>query len=381
MDCESYRKPGGDWYLEEVSSDEGTGWLIPVDTLPFVIGRDEDCQLTLKSKWVSRHHAQIHAMEDTVWILDLDSTNGTFVNHKRIDQGEMLEPGDVVRFANSAFRINRAASGLPRAGGTTAAFDGGANSLCLPSFESALRELLAQRTVVPHFQPILSFFDLKVEGYEILGRIRREDLPSSPAELFEIASCLGCASELSAVFREEGLRAGKGLEGSPLFFVNSCPAELYRLDHLEKSLRIMHDIAPSCRVVLEISEKSVAGEGEFRKVQDILKNLEMGLAYDDFGVGQTRLVELAQAPPDFLKFDASIVRNIHLAPRRLHQMVLTFINAARELGISTIAEGIETSEEGSTCRQLGFEYVQGFLYGRPMPLDEVEVFGDPAGRA
>jgi len=79
---------------------------------------------------------------------------------------------------------------------------------------------------------------------------------------------------------------------------------------------------------------------------------------------------LAKTPPDFLKFDISLIRHIHLAPKRLHQMVLTFVKAAHDLGIKTLAEGIECHDEGETCRQLGFEYAQGYFYGRPSPIGE-----------
>ena len=373
MGAEARERPSKtDWYLEEISSQGETSWMIPVDVLPFVIGREEKCHLPLKSKWISRSHAQIHAMDDTVWIMDLGSTNGTYVNRKRIDGAEMLKHGDVLRFANRLFRLHKGASSPLGVAGSTAALESEGSPSSRASLESELRQLISQRAVIPYFQPIVSLSDLQVRGYEILGRTRQQGLPANPAELFEIASYAGCASELSALFREEGLRAGRALDGSLEFFVNSCPAELYQIDRLEKSLRAMRDIAPSRPVVLEVNEKSIAGEEELGRIREILADLKMGLAYEDFGVGQTRLVELARTPPDFLKFDASIVRNIHLAPPRLHQMVVVFVNAARDLGITTIAEGIENQGEVDTCRQLGFEYVQGYLYGRPVALGEMD---------
>ena len=94
---------------------------------------------------------------------------------------------------------------------------------------------------------------------------------------------------------------------------------------------------------------------QMNSLSSTLKDLDIGLAYDDFGVGQTRLVELAKFPPDFLKFDISLIRRIHLAPKRLHQLVVTFLNMSQDLGAGTIAEGIECKEEGETCRQLGFD--------------------------
>src|SRR5208282_4256302 len=107
------------------------------------------------------------------------------------------------------------------------------------------------------------------------------------------------------------------------------------------SLERVREMAASNRIVLEISEKAVPHTDELKQLQDRLADLDIALAFDDFGVGQTRLVELAKTPPDFLKFDISLIRCIHLAPKRLHQMVLTFVKASQDLGIKTLAEGIE----------------------------------------
>ena len=184
---------------------------------------------------------------------------------------------------------------------------------------------------------------------------------------------MGCASDLSALFRESGVDLGRRLPGSPLLFANVDPSELDRLDVLVESLERTHEMAPSSRIVLEISEKAVPRTDEMKQFRERLTALDIGVAFDDFGVGQTRLVELAKTPPDFLKFDISLIRRIHLAPKRLHQMVLTFVKAAHDLGISTLAEGIECQAEGETCRQLGFEYAQGYFYGRPSPIGEFAV--------
>jgi EAL domain-containing protein (putative c-di-GMP-specific phosphodiesterase class I) len=210
---------------------------------------------------------------------------------------------------------------------------------------------------------------MNVIGYEILGRIGEDDLPDDPVELFNVAAYMGCSSELSVLFRERGVYLGRNLSGSPLLFVNTDPIEMEHIDTLMESLERIHEMDSSNRIVLEISEKAVQNKGEMKQFRDRLAELNIALAFDDFGVGQTRLVELAETPPDFLKFDISLIRRIHLAPKRLHQMVLTFVKAAHDLGIKTVAEGIECHGEGETCRQLGFEYAQGYFYGKPLPID------------
>jgi len=90
----------------------------------------------------------------------------------------------------------------------------------------------------------------------------------------------------------------------------------------------------------------------------------MGLAYDDFGLGQSRLIELSEVPPDYLKFNMSLIRNIHTACQRKQQMVERLVKMAHDFGIHPLAEGIETKQERDVCIQLGFTCAQGFFFGR-----------------
>ncbi len=358
------------WYLERVS-DVGTTWAVPIEPFPFCIGRGSECDLTLRSKWISRRHAQIHLSGNILWLRDLGSTNGTLLNQKRVKETEVLEVGDHLYFGDHEFFIR--SDDFVRAVLTdeTVAFDPLEEQDGPLIYKPHLEKLLHNRNVVPHFQPIVNFPENRLMGYEILGRIAENGLPESAVELFNIASQLGHAAQLSALFREEGMRLGKGLEGLPELFVNTHPVETNKMDALEKSLQDIRKIAPSNPIVLEINEKAVTHAGQIEHLRSILADLNLKLAYDDFGVGQTRLVELAKLPPDYLKFDMSIIRNIHIAPKRLHQIVLTFTKTARDLGIKTLAEGIECQEECDTCEELGFEYAQGYFFGRPVSITDI----------
>lgn len=366
------RKEKTRWLLEHVS-DASDKWMIAIEPFPFTVGRDEDCNLALQSQWVSRHHAQIHTSSGLLWIRDLGSTNGTFVNRELIQESQLLELGDLISFGRSDFCLKSADSIRPTSAEATTSFDSTGELARMASLEPRLRRLLRERNVIPHFQPILMFPDMEVIGYEILGRIGEDDLPSDLVELFDLAAHMGCASDLSVLFRERGVDLGRRLPGSPLLFANTDPIELDRLDVLMESLERTCEMAPSSRIVLEINEKAVPHKDQMQQFRDRLTDLGIAVAFDDFGVGQIRLAELAKTPPDFLKFDISLIRRIHLAPKRLHQMVLTFVKAANDLGIKTLAEGIECCDEGETCRQLGFEYAQGYFYGRPSPIGEFAV--------
>jgi EAL domain-containing protein (putative c-di-GMP-specific phosphodiesterase class I) len=238
-------------------------------------------------------------------------------------------------------------------------------------YRPQLLQMIQDRAVIPHFQSIRNLSDDSVAAYEVLGRGGGDDLPSSPTELLDIAAELGCAGELSSLFREEGIRQAKRLDASPQLFLNTHPLELLQMEGIEQSLNNIRKEAPSIPVILEISEKAATQSEQMNRLRVMLKDLDIGLAYDDFGVGQTRLVELAELPPNFLKFDMSIICNIHLAPNRLHQMVNTFINAAHEMGTATIAEGIENEHESEKCKQLGFDYAQGYFYDKPQPISHL----------
>jgi EAL domain-containing protein (putative c-di-GMP-specific phosphodiesterase class I) len=213
-------------------------------------------------------------------------------------------------------------------------------------------------------------------GYEILGRVFDDELPSNPSELLDMAEWLGCSFELSSLFREVGVDVGKNLPQSHLLFINTTQFEILELDSLIASLQRIRDNATSKRIVLEINEKAATGSNEIHQLCEALKNMDMGLAFDDFGVGQTRLVELANTSPDYLKFDISLIRQIHLAPKRLCQMISTFIKVAHDLGIAALAEGIECYEEAEVCQKLGFDLAQGFYFGRPAPINEIEMNPD-----
>ncbi|NNK84193.1 MAG: EAL domain-containing protein [Desulfobacterales bacterium] len=360
------------WCLEALA-DAGRKWLVTIESVPFVIGRADDCDLNLIDDRISRHHCEIRISSDLLWIRDLESVNGTYVNKNKITQAELLEPNDIISIGKFKFKVKGVLASKSTTAQETIHATLPKKIYNLSYFEPKLQMLLHDRNVIPHFQPIVRFSDMTEVGYEILGRVDDEELPSNPSELLDMAACLELASDLSSLFREVGVEIGKNLPGSPLLFVNITQLEIYEIDALLASLRRIRDIAPLNKIVLEINEKAATDTNEFPQLRDALGKMDMGLAFDDFGVGQTRLVELSNISPDYLKFDISLIRQIHLAPKRLHQMIETFIKASHDLGILTLAEGIECSEEAGVCKQLGFDLGQGFFFGRPVPINAIEI--------
>ena len=123
--------------------------------------------------------------------------------------------------------------------------------------------------------------------------------------------------------------------------------------------------APDLAITVEISEKAITDVKQMASLKSRLGEIDIELAYDDFGSGQARFLELAEVPPHVLKFDAVLVRDIHRRPKSLYKVVQTLVAMASDLGIQTLAEGIENAEEAEVCAQVGFRFAQGYHFGRP----------------
>jgi EAL domain-containing protein (putative c-di-GMP-specific phosphodiesterase class I) len=179
---------------------------------------------------------------------------------------------------------------------------------------------------------------------------------------------LDLEQELSRVLREEEVRVGAGLPAELMLFLNTHPVEV-RGSGLAESLQAIRKSEPCQPLVLELHEAAVGGRQAMLELKAALTELDIGLAYDDFGAGQSRLLELTEVPPDYLKFDITLLRGIHLDTGHRMRMVGQLVHMVREMGIVPLAEGIECREEGEACAELGFELAQGFYYGKPMPLE------------
>jgi EAL domain-containing protein (putative c-di-GMP-specific phosphodiesterase class I) len=173
--------------------------------------------------------------------------------------------------------------------------------------------------------------------------------------------------ELSRVMRIEGVRTSAMFPEPPHVFVNTHPTEL-ATEGLIESMKALRRIAGSQRITVEIHEAAVTDASTLTELRAELRDLNMWLAFDDFGAGQARLCELAEVRPDYLKFDRQMVQNIHQASSQRQQMLAHLVQLVAELGIAPLAEGIECAEEGNVCREMGFALAQGFYYGRPAPV-------------
>jgi EAL domain-containing protein (putative c-di-GMP-specific phosphodiesterase class I) len=360
----------GLWVLESKLGEDGSMQRTPLAPLPFRIGRTAGLELTLQSAHVSKAHAEIYTDGLTLRIRDLGSRNGTFLNREAV-KDNALHDGDVLHLGDYEFRVARDLSPddtNPDEEGTllhTAPL-----SRHFVSGAVKVRELIDKGAVTMLFQPIVMLPGARVTAYEALGRGRHPDLPESPVELFAMAEGLGpeAQAELSRLFRRKAVEQVKDRAEPLVLFVNTHPVELERPGLLE-SLEELRSYAPNVDLVLEIHESALAHTDFITSLRNHLKEINVGLAYDDFGAGQARLFELAEAPPDYLKFDRRFVTGLHAAPVTRQRLVSSLVAATRELLVKPIAEGVETQDEADACMRAGFSFGQGYHFARPAAID------------
>lgn len=350
------------WFLEGRLGG-GKALRVSIREWPFLVGRRALCHLRLESRSVSRVHAELFHRGGEVFLRDLQSTNGTFLNGLRLtEMEEPLRPGDLIRFGDLEFRLDR--EGSEEVEETSSSLELFPPDRYVESVAAQFREMLERREVEPLFQPIVDLATGKIHGYEVFGRGTATALPVEPESLFSIAQVLGLEADLSRLFWEEGLRRGRLLPGSPTLFINVHPSETGHPAFLE-AIRAAREEQPTLALTVEVSEKAVTDPESMRRLKEELLALDVFLAYDDFGAGQARLLELIEVPPHYLKFDASLVRHLPAKPRRYGKFLEVLVRITRDLGIASLAEGVETAEELEACRALGFRYAQGFHLGRP----------------
>lgn len=330
------------------------------------VGRRPNNDLCLSHRTVSGHHAELVIEGESVFLNDLNSTNGTFINGKRVFASEELHPGDVVHFGQLVFAIQRterlqASSSILPVGSATVVSETPKDAILYEGFD----RLLNKPDIEPYFQPIVRFDNLETIGYEVLVRSKVQGL-EFPDRIFKIAAMRTAEVRLSELCRTEGLLAGLQLDPNTKYFLNTHAREL-ETPRLMHSLESLREDFPHLRIVVEVHEAAVTSVSYLNELTTALKDLDIELAYDDFGAGQARLIELFEVPPRYLKFDLQLIRGLESASAIHRASVKALVNMVHELDVIALAEGVETEEQASICRDLGFDLAQGYFFGRPQP--------------
>ncbi len=363
------------WSLESFGTD-GMPVEFVIAQLPYRVGRSKENDLVIPALGLSRFHAVLERdISGQLRLIDENSTNGTFVNRERIEGYCLLRENDIIHFASAEFKLRMVLVDQS----DVLAFDQ-MHTMIIPmnmalseNFapnEVEFDELLMGQGISGAVQPIVDARSRQVVGYELLGRANHPQLPTSPIELFGLAEAMGREVDLSLAFREFGLgKMAPRVAGNTLF-INAHPKETF-CDSFIESLARLRQRSPEMSIVVEIHESAVTDVEQLRKLANRLLQLDIRFAYDDFGAGQARLLELADVPAHFVKFDRSLIHGIHTASERKRQVVRDLVQLVLATGSVPLAEGVEDEEEAQACVEMGFVLIQGYLTGRPIPADSL----------
>src|SRR5260370_8281856 len=183
-------------YLEHFPEPGGVAQRVPLLQMPFQIGRSTIAHYIIYSSQVSKEHAVISRDAEGFRIRDLGSTNGTFVNGRRVTVSALVN-GDIVHFANKECRFVNQVTPEERNDPTDAAKSGMLRSVFQANHD--LGELIDQQQATVVFQPTVVLATRAVVGYEALCQGAHPDLNTHPADLFRMADPCGRAALVSLI--------------------------------------------------------------------------------------------------------------------------------------------------------------------------------------
>ena len=229
-----------------------------------------------------------------------------------------------------------------------------------------LLQALEEKRVIPYFQPIVTTDSQRIVCHEVLCRVEVGDEVIPAAEFIEIAEKLSIVSRLDAILMEKVFAKAHEADYDGYLFINLSPKSLIvkefvpTIIKLARTYNIRHE-----KVVFEITERETVKNMTLLESFVVDLKLEgFKFAIDDFGSGFSSFQYIRRLPIDFVKIEGMFVRNMLNDPKDM-AFVKTLAVLAKEFGIQTIAEYIESAELLHATHSLGIDLAQGYYTGRP----------------
>ena len=243
--------------------------------------------------------------------------------------------------------------------------------------ERKIREALENGTFYFNLQPQ---FDMhhRLRGFEALARMKDTDGTAiSPGEFIPVAEKVGLVDKVdgivlrksTAFFGELLNRTGADITLS----VNISVRHLMKNDFLDEIREALTSSGvPANNLEIEITESiMIDSVDKALKCIDELKAMGIKIAIDDFGTGYSSLSYLNRFPADLLKVDKSFIDEMNTSESS-RQYVSAIISMGHIMGFDVISEGVEEEEQIDTLREIGCDFIQGFVWGRPLMPDAAE---------
>lgn len=243
--------------------------------------------------------------------------------------------------------------------------------------ETALHKAIEREELVMHYQPKVDVRGAKMVGAEALMRWRRDGVLVAPADFIPMAEETGLIVPISEWAIREAARQARIWQDN-FGFADSIAVNLpTRLFERSDLIEYIHSAVTDFGVPHHAIELEITETGLMRDLENVIPALhrlnEIGveISIDDFGTGYSSLAYLTTLPISELKIDRSFIRDLGMTPQS-SAVVTAIIALARSLGLRVVAEGVENLRQMEVLHRLGCVVMQGFLFSRPQPADEIE---------
>jgi diguanylate cyclase (GGDEF)-like protein/PAS domain S-box-containing protein len=251
----------------------------------------------------------------------------------------------------------------------------GAEASARRALEIDLRDALVQGDFELHYHPIVDIRTRQIASVEALVRWRhRQRGMIAPGEFIPIAEETGLINPLGAWVLRQACTDAAGWPAHVKIAANLSPAQFRRGNLVAVIAATLADSGlPAERLKLEITE-SVLMQGNAENMATLhqLRSLGISIVLDDFGTGYSSLSYLRMFPFDQIKIDRSFVSELS-SNSDCAAIVSAVAGLGRSLNVGTVAEGVETEEQLLLARAAGCTHAQGFLFGRPCPVSELDL--------
>jgi PAS domain S-box-containing protein/diguanylate cyclase (GGDEF)-like protein len=298
--------------------------------------------------------------------------------------GVAVYPEDGKTYATLSKKAEHAMQTARVAGGENAHFFSGLDRGAVPDdffLVQGLEGAIAANQLHLAYQPIVDAQTGRVVKAEALLRWEHPQLGSvSPAVFIPLAEKYGIVTKLSQWVLRQAMQdlarwtgvLGMGFQVS----VNRSSHDFYDFDECLQEMRDglhAHGLCGS-NLVVEVTEYSLIGNPSLtEKILRAYRSLGVGIAMDDFGTGYSSLDYLKRYPVDIIKIDKVFVDALAHSSVD-YQLCDGIVSLAKRLGLQVVAEGVETTTQLDILRQMGVEFIQGYVYAKPMRAADLEAF-------
>ena len=241
--------------------------------------------------------------------------------------------------------------------------------------ERKIRSALSSDKIFFHLQPQYDI-NHNLRGFEALARMKDDDGSMiSPADFIPIAEKTGLVDRIDMRVFELAVeflaKVSKETENDVMMSVNVSVRHLMKNNFINDIKQVLkyHEISPE-RIEIEITESIMIDSAEkaLQRINEI-KAMGMKVAIDDFGTGYSSLSYLNNFPSDLLKIDKAFIDQMSLSESS-KQYVAMIISIGHILHLKVISEGVESADQVDILKNIGCDYIQGFVWGKPMPPEE-----------